>query len=208
MPYDCVLKMMEALAPLGPTPEFVGRLFNTSNFDYYLLQVRNFQDGKCSFCPPDPAVNTIFDDVSNDTWLVWENTVAPRKGQDHQLVCAPRRHVLELTDLTVEEKLGMFDVIGKIKRKFSFTGYAVTIRSGDPAHHAGSIAHIHVNVHHADGSDKVEVTLGKSEADLNKKLPVLLVWEKMCLNLGAGKDKLTGLTDEEITLVKPKDKKA
>ena len=101
----------------------------------------------------------------------------------------------------MQEELDMFRIIRELKKKFGFTGFSLSIRSGDPDHHAGSIAHIHVNMHHADGSDKLEVTLGKSEADLNRKLPVLLVWEKARLNIEANREISDDLTAEEIEMV-------
>ncbi len=206
-PYRCVLEMFSVLKALNPTLEFVGRLFNTSNFEYYLKQVQDFIAGKCAFCPPDPAQNNILEHLSSPLWMVWVNKVAARPGQDYQLIIVPRRHVLHYTELNTKEIIDLFDVLRAVINEFKFTGYSLVIRSGDPAHHAGSIAHLHVNVHHANGSGKLEVTLGKSEADLNSKLPVLLVWEKMRLNLASGHHRHDGLTPEEMELIKPKDKK-
>jgi len=206
-PYQCTLQMMSILKGLNPTLELVGRLFNTGNFDYYQKQVLDFLAGKCAFCPPDPTDNVIFDDISNATWMAWENIVAPRPFQDHQLLFAPRRHVVDLRDLTQEERLDMFKINFAAQDKFGFTGYSLVIRCGDPDYHAGSVRHIHANMMHPDGTGKVEVTLGKSKFDFEKKLPTLLIWEKMRLNLASGHHRHDGLTLEELEVIKPKDKK-
>lgn len=75
------------------------------------------------------------------------------------------------------------------------------VRTGDPARNAKSVPHLHYNFQYPTGKDRVEVTIAKSSADLEKKLPVLVAYEKMRQVIEAGQDPRDAITDEEWALV-------
>lgn len=161
----------------GVKPEDIWRLFNTSNYLYYKQTVEDLRVGKCPFCQIDTERNKILHE--NKSWFLWKNEVAPRSGQVCQLVAPSRRHVVNILDLDPWEWLRFHDLLQWANKNLGVGGDGVwLVRTGDPARNAKSVPHLHFNFQMPTGKDRVEVTIAKSEEDLQKKLPVLLTFEK------------------------------
>src|SRR3989344_4492276 len=93
----------------GVRPEDTWRLFNTSNYPYYKQTVADLREGRCPFCEIDPERNkTLYE---NDSWRLWKNDVAPRSGQECQLVAPSKRDVQNILDLTREEWNDFYDLL-------------------------------------------------------------------------------------------------
>ncbi len=190
----------------GIKPEDVWQLFNVSNFRYYLLKVRDLLEGKCPFCQIDTTVNKVL--FENRSWLVWKNDVAPRSGQKFQLIVPSKRHITAVHEMDYEELVDLKQILDWIQKEFNIPGGVIVIRSGDAQFNAKSVDHLHINYQVPTGLDRVEVTIAKSPEDLEKKLPILQVFEKMRLS---GKTRemtdeelMEGLRPEEKTLVETK----
>ena len=166
----------------GVPVDQVWQLFNVSNFRYYCQKVHDIMCGVCPFCTIDPAVNKVL--FENSSWRVWENKLAPKSGQDHQFIIPTKRHIQSFGQLSAAETVDLLPAIQWIDDAFEISGGVLVIRSGDPARNAKSVPHLHVNYQVPTGVDRVEVTIAKSQEDLIRKLPVLIVFEKMRI-LGA-----------------------
>lgn len=187
----------------GVKSEDVWQLFNCSNLEYYRLKVQTLRDGVCGFCTIDSKVNTIYFETNH--WIVMENSVAPRSDQVHQFVIPSKRHVFSFSELHFDEVAELSAVINLIDSRFNIDGGVIVIRSGNPARNARSMPHLHVNYHVPTGEKKVEITIAKSEQDLEKKLPVLLVFEKMRIALEQGNTTpFDSLDPQEQELVRDK----
>lgn len=169
----------------GVSPKHNWVLFGCKNFRQYWKAVESLRAGKCELCPPDPVRNKILP-MSTDLWLVWENTVAPLPGQEHQFMVVPRRHVEKVEELNAEEWAQLWHVLHSIVVYYGLTGYTFLIRSGDPTKNAKSVRHLHVNVHVADGTMKVQPTIGKSFEDLKQKYEILKVFEVLRVHVETG----------------------
>jgi diadenosine tetraphosphate (Ap4A) HIT family hydrolase len=158
-------------------------LFNCSNYEYYKRKIKEIISGICPFCTVDGSINQIF--FESGEWMVWENIVAPRPESKHQLLFVPKRHVERVTDLTMNE-FSKFHSFFKAALDSDYCKSnqitddgAFIIRTGDSAMNAKSVSHLHFNLHIPSGRVKAEVTIGKSKDDINGKLPLLKIWEKM-----------------------------
>lgn len=188
----------------GVKPEDTWRLFNTSNYRYYKQTVQDLKHGKCPFCQIDTERNkTLYE---NDSWRLWKNDVAPRSGQELQLIVPSKRHIENILDLTFDEWADLQDLIHWSHEVLGVGGDGVwVVRTGDPARNAKSVPHLHFNFQMPTGKDRVEVTIAKSEADLVNKLPILIAFEKYRLAEEAGSPHPWGvLTLEEFSLVESK----
>jgi len=140
--------------------------------------------------------------LENESWMVWENKVAPKSGQRHQFVIPLKRHVDNIHVLTRMEWIDLGNILWVIENQFSLTGGVVVIRSGDPSLNAKSVPHLHVNYHVPIGDCRVEVTIAKSYSDLVTKLGVLSIFEKMRLMEISGVDcPYSLLSEAEASLV-------
>ena len=165
-------------------------LFNTSNFRYFSNQVWNMRKHICPFCDIDPSENEIIP-ISNPSWLVLRNKIAPRSGQIVQFVIPfKRRHVESFSEIGREEKNDFWDLQDEIdcrlREKHGITGSVWVIRDGDEFFHAGSVRHRHANLHIPTGIDKVQITLGKDLKSRREKLAALLIFKKMFIMREAG----------------------
>ncbi|MES2213729.1 MAG: hypothetical protein V4473_02755 [Patescibacteria group bacterium] len=188
----------------GVKSEDVWRLFNTSNYQYYRQTVHDLRDGKCPFCRIDPAVNTVL--FENTSWRIWKNTMAPRSGQECQLIIPSKRHVDRLSDLSIHEWTDLQLILDWLMQNLGVGDDGVyVIRTGDPSRNAKSVPHLHVNFQYPTGKDRVEVTIAKSSEDLEKKLPVLSAFEKYRAAEEAGHPNPSAtLSDAEWDLIKNK----
>ncbi|MFA6295206.1 MAG: HIT domain-containing protein [Candidatus Paceibacterota bacterium] len=193
------MSIFESFAVEGVNPSDIWQLFNCSNYHYFYKKVQDLRVGRCGFCNIDLKFNTVH--FETEHWVVMENTIAPQAGQEHQFVIPCRRHVQSFSELTFAEVCDLLAIVQKIDRDFNITGSVSVMRSGDPARNARSMPHFHFNHHVPTGKERVEITIAKSEKDLQKKLPILLVFKKMLENEEAGKDKLNGLSPEEFILI-------
>jgi diadenosine tetraphosphate (Ap4A) HIT family hydrolase len=185
---------------LGVPEGQVWQLFNVSSFAYYCQKVRDIMNGVCPFCQIDPGVNRVIHE--NDSWRVWKNKLAPRSGQDYQFIIPAKRHIESFSELFSEETFDLLSAIQWIDKEFDITGGVLVIRSGDPAKNAKSVPHLHVNYHVPTGVDRVEVTIAKSQEDLMKKLPILIVFEKMrILRMSGSQNPFGELSPDEQVLV-------
>jgi diadenosine tetraphosphate (Ap4A) HIT family hydrolase len=186
----------------------VWQLFNISNFPYYLKMVSDLRSGNCPFCTVDPAVNKPALDDEDPYWHAFYNTVAPRNGQLFQFVIPCKRHIEHVSELTPHEMVHLRKIIASIDAKYEITGGVLLVRTGDHRHNAKSIRHLHFNYQVPTGVDDVSVTIGKSVASLEKKLPVLYVYEKMRSFMEAhnveADDALLALEHDERRLVQDK----
>lgn len=188
----------------GVKPKDIWRLFNTSNYLYYKQTVADLRAGKCPFCQIDTERNrTLFE---NDSWRLWKNDVAPRSGQELQLVVPSKRHVESILNLTLKEWNDFHWLLHWTHTNLGVGGDGVwVIRTGDPARNAKSVPHLHFNFQMPTGKDRVEVTIAKSAEDLEKKLPVLQAFEKYRLVEEEGSlDPASVLTPEEWLLIREK----
>ncbi len=182
----------------------IWQLFNVSNYEYYCRKVEDLRNGVCPFCTIDPTVNEVL--FENPSWRVWMNKVAPRSGQDYQFIIPSKCHVERFGDLQGMEAVHLLEAIKWIDCTYDIKGGVYVVRSGDPARNAKSVPHLHVNYQVPTGIDRVEVTIAKSQADLEKKLPILRIFEKMrhaeaAMGVESGFDELT---PEEQDLVRDK----
>lgn len=189
----------------GIKPEDVWQLFNCSNYAYYLMKVRSLLGGTCDFCTINRDTNRVY--FETQFWTVMENSVAPRgdqASQEHQFVIPSKRHVFSFNELLSIEVANLSFVIGEIDKSFGITGGVIVIRTGDPAKNARSMPHLHVNYHVPTGLQRVEITIAKSVADLEKKLPILHIFEKLRLLEEHGHnliEAIDSLSPEEHALV-------
>lgn len=184
----------------GIPDDQIWQLFNVSNFRYYCQKVHDIMRGTCPFCTIDPAVNKVL--FENSSWRVWENKIAPKSGQDHQFIIPTKRHIQSFGELSTTETVDLLSAIQWIDNTFQISGGVLVIRSGDPARNAKSVPHLHVNYQVPTGLDRVEVTIAKSQEDLTKKLPVLVVFEKMrIMGLSGYQNPFDELMPEDQALV-------
>lgn len=169
----------------GVRPEDTWQLFNVSNYTYYRQKVADLQAGICPFCTIDPAVNQVL--YGNRSWRLWKNEMAPRSGQECQLIIPSRRHIDSISDLTFDEWKDLRDMLVWSQSNLGVGANGVLlVRTGDPARNAKSVSHLHFNFQYPTGKDRVEVTIAKSSGDLANKLPVLIIWEKLRVAMERG----------------------
>ncbi len=154
----------------------IWELFNASTFEYYCNKVETILSGVCPFCVIDPIVNRVL--FENDSWRGWVNKMAPRSGQEYQLIVPSKRHFERAGEQTPKEVADFYQVLQWAEANFSGDGVWVA-RSGNPRRNAKSVSHYHNNFHCPNGVDRVEVTIAKSEEDLLKKVVILELWERM-----------------------------
>jgi diadenosine tetraphosphate (Ap4A) HIT family hydrolase len=188
----------------GVKQEDEWQLFNVSNWEYYCMKVKDLQAGICPFCQIDSNINKIVH--SNDSFNVWHNTVAARSGeQEYQLVIPTKRHITNVDQMNPTEWVDFGEIFRWINQEYSIDGGVIVARSGNPARNAKSIPHIHFNYHVPTGQQKVEITIGKSLADLTEKIKVLEVYEEMRLFKAQGVEiPFNMLSEEKQKLVKDK----
>jgi len=188
----------------GVKPEDAWQLFNVSNYEYFRQKVADLRQGKCPFCEIDPTVNEVL--AENGSWRLWMNTMAPRSGQQCQLIIPSKRHIERISEMTKEDWFRLEDILawGRLHLGVGRDG-VLLLRTGDPARNAKSVPHLHWNFQLPTGMDRVEVTIAKSPEDLEKKLVVLLLWERYRIAEEAGNpNPETVLTDTEWALIKNK----
>lgn len=184
----------------GIPDDQIWQLFNVSNFRYYCQKVHDIVRGTCPFCMIDPAVNKVL--FENSSWRVWENKLAPKSGQDYQFIIPSKRHIQSFGELSTTETVDLLSAIQWIDNTFQISGGVLVIRSGDPARNAKSVPHLHVNYQVPTGVDRVEVTIAKSQKDLDKKLQILKVFEEMrLLDMAGIEDPFEELSPEDKALV-------
>lgn len=198
------MKPTEFTVP-GVPPDQTWRLFNTSNYSYYKRTVNSLKRGVCDFCNPPDKQRVI---LENDSWYVMINDVAPRGGtrnQDYQFVIPHRRHVETVTSLAREDWMFLGEIVDKIHLLYQLDGCVLVARSGNPKRNAKSMPHLHFNLHVPTGLTRVTVTIAKSEDDRCRRLPILVIFEKMrCLEEQGIGNPFLHLTDEEKSLVQDK----
>jgi hypothetical protein len=185
----------------GVEEKDVWRLFNTSNYHYYKQTVQDLREGKCPFCQIDPAVNTVL--YENSYWRLWKNTMAPRSGQECQLVIPSVRHIERRSQITPMEWGALMGIQDWAQVNLGIGDHGVwVLRSGDPARNAKSVPHLHANFHYPTGESRVEVTIAKSKDDLIGKLTLLGVWEKYRVAEEAGHpNPQEAVTEEEWVMI-------
>ncbi len=196
-------EFMKQLEVPGIKQEDIWQLFNVSYFSYYQLKVQQLRSGECGFCHIDLTINHPFD-ARNDSWHIWENTVSPQPGHIHQFVIPCRRHVMSLNELTDKEVVDLHHLTKWFCREFNITGGVQLVRDGDPAFNAKSMPHLHYNYHVPSGKMESKVTICKSEQDLLDKFAILLVFEKMRINLEKGWSQFEDLSPTEMELIAKK----
>lgn len=164
----------------GVPEDQIWQLFNASNFEYYLEKVAGLQAGICPFCQIDPDRNKVIS-IPNNSWLAWPNRMAAKQNQSLQLVILSKRHIERVEDLGPVEWINLGNFITELAQHFKLEGFSLLCRSGNPLFNAKSVPHLHFNLHVPDGTGKVAPTIGKSWHNLEEKLRVLTVFEKLRL---------------------------
>ncbi len=185
----------------GIRPRDLEYLKQVGNYRYYKRKVLTLRNGRCEFCGVlDSSVNRVV--VEMGPWRAWTNVVAPLVGQKYQFVIAPLRHSEHFHHLNNAESVGLTTIIGRLNDLYDLTGYAMFLRSGDPSINARSVAHTHMNIVIADGTQDVKPILGKSRETVAADLRVLVIFEKMRLMEEQGNpDPFNSLPCEEQELV-------
>jgi len=185
---------MNRLVIPGISEEDTAVLFNVKDLKQYTLTVENLLQGRCPFCQIDPSLNKIL--FQNDSWFLWESAF-PQSNQSCHLVIPHRNHIGHIRDLVLKDFLDFSDVLDWVDKNFDIPGGGMTLRFGDARLHAGSVPnHLHWNIQVPNGNGRVQVTLCKDQDDHERKLKVLLVFEK--LRTGTAFD---SLSDEEQKIV-------
>ncbi|MFA5946375.1 MAG: HIT domain-containing protein [Patescibacteria group bacterium] len=152
-------------------------------------------NGRCPFCVPDPEVNVV--QFENDYWWAWPNTANPEKNTAQHFLIVPKRHVLDIRDLSQNEFGSMGVFIEDVLDGLEIDSCGILIRNGDATLSAGTIRHLHVHIMVPDGTGRVESPFFKgpeSEAESNARA---IVFEK----LRTGVATVYRLTDAEKALV-------
>jgi diadenosine tetraphosphate (Ap4A) HIT family hydrolase len=178
----------------------------------YCLMVRDALAKHCPFCGEmDSEVNKPA--AENEHWRAWHSS-SPEKYTRLHLIFAPKRHVIDSTELSEEEQVAFWGIYEELKQLFSLRSCGFLMRDGDATLSAGTIEHLHAHVMVPDGKGRVETPFYKGAESEAESLARAIVFEKIRAELERRKyDKevvgcvyhvvsmMEGLSPEEKTLV-------
>jgi len=179
----------------GISQEDCAALARTGKYKQYCRSVDDLLNGRCPFCTPDPEVNAV--QFENNHWWAWPNIANPEKNTARHFLIVPKRHVLDIRDLSLTEFASMGTIIEDVLDGLEIDSCGLLIRNGDATLSAGTIRHLHLHIMVPDGTGRVESPFFKgseSEAESNARA---IVYEK----LRTGTATIYSLTDAEKALV-------
>lgn len=101
--------------------------------------------GVCIFCPEHIAEDTEPVEIETSHWMVKKNKFPYKSTRVHMLVI-PKQHVHTMTELDEAAQIDFYNALKQCEERYSMTSYGLVARSGDMAHNAGSIAHLHIHL--------------------------------------------------------------
>jgi len=112
------------------------------------------KDGVCPFClehflkyHPKPIID------QNDFWLVTEN-MSPYEGSVHHFLFVCKRHFTMPNEMTGQERIALFDLVGLMIEKNKILGGSILIRFGDTRFTGASVDHFHAHLVVGDTNDE------------------------------------------------------
>ena len=169
-------------------------LTRVSNLKLYCKAVEAALTEKCIFCNIDSEINKVL--VGNEFWHAWQSP-CPERFTRHHFIMVPKRHVKETGDLTNKEKLGLFDIVSKLVKKYILKARGILIRDGDARFSSGTIQHLHCHLVVPDGTGRVALPLCDGEDVAMECYARAVVFEKL-----RNGSPIANLTKEEYNLVK------
>jgi diadenosine tetraphosphate (Ap4A) HIT family hydrolase len=148
----------------------------TRKYSQYCGMVENALKGKCPFCTPDPKRNPTI--IEADDWRVWSCN-PPEANTRFHFLFVPTRHVTGISELTTDERLGLFDLMDQIKDGHGITSCGILIRDGDATLSAGTVQHLHIHMMVPDGTGRVESPFYKGAESEAESMSRAIVFEKI-----------------------------
>jgi hypothetical protein len=172
---ECVRRTNETLARkernmgkqlrLPLSEEQLECLRGCSQYPQYYKGRKDFEEGHCTFCTVNRAINTVLYDESG--WIAWKVPQSFTTRQSTlavQLVFFPKRHVRNPWELTRSEEKGYFNVLRWAESHFDLPGGAIINRFGDMRYNVGTIMHMHATIMVPNRQGGVIVPLQKERA--------------------------------------------
>lgn len=110
-------------------------------------QMRRLQETKiCAFCPEHLETEHREPiELRSDHWSVAKNDYPYERTKLHLLIIA-KNHARKLSDLTIEERHDLADLLVEVEKHWQLTSYAIGMRCGDMHYNGGSVDHLHAHV--------------------------------------------------------------
>ena len=117
----------------------------------------------CMFCPDGLSIVNKKILHTGTYWFVSPNEY-PYEGTSVHVMIIPKRHVEEITSLTIEELGELTTMISWVNENFSIKGATLFCRYGDTRYTSGTIKHLHLHIaqgeEKATSSKKITATIG------------------------------------------------
>ncbi len=128
--------------------------------------------GLCYFCKQGSVEDRTMPNSihEGEYWFVMQNDF-PLEGSVHHYMMIPHRHVVNAHELTVEESLEFFKLVGWLVEKTGTTGYSMFVRSGDTRLTGATISHCHF--HFIVGGPRPD-----GPSDMKNVVPVVIAFKK------------------------------
>lgn len=154
--------------------EGVGRVDGARTPEVAALMQRAVDTGKCPFCSPSfEETNGKQLIWSQKDWNVWHNPSA-FAGTKHHIMLAPKRHVLDITELTKDEFSMIQDLVAWLQERFEIVSYSLLSRSGDRRYNSATVEHLHVHIIVSDGEEVTLEDFTEHEIELMRSVEMLL----------------------------------
>ncbi|HLN18771.1 MAG TPA: hypothetical protein VK255_01210 [Patescibacteria group bacterium] len=139
-------------------------LKNARKEEQIKVMKRIIADGVCPFChdfvdKKKPAYHSNPILVENDFWIATRNAW-PYKNTKEHLIFVIKRHILTPEEMTNEEILGLWDIIGKVKQNLGITYSTFLMRSDSTGLTGATVQHLHAQLVVASGEEPIITRIG------------------------------------------------
>lgn len=126
-------------------------LSNARKEEQIAIMKKIIADGVCPFCHDfvdkiKPAYHTNPVLVENNSWIATRNAWPYDNAKEH-LVLIIKRHILNPEEMTKEETLDLWEIVGEVKKMLNITHSTLLMRSSESTGKTGAtVQHLHAQL--------------------------------------------------------------
>lgn len=129
-------------------------------------------------------------------WIAKWNDFPQKKKTAKHLLVIPRRHIVNLSEMTLDDWVHSGHLIQWVISEFKIPGGGILTRFGTPFLNAGTVEHLHINIMEPNGQVEFRPPLCKEPEENAEGLARLEIFKKLWLGYSVG-----DLYSEEIKLI-------
>lgn len=161
--YDDLFHLPEAFPGMGMLTREQTYLMGCGNFEQFCATLRGLIDPKCHcpFCQVAAGQETPLFATKN--WYLRGNDFP--KPDLQMFLVIPKEHKLHPDEIGPDEGSQIWKILQWAISNYKLPGGGLVMRFGDPAYHAGTIPHLHMNIITPSREDEYRVPLSKNRDD-------------------------------------------